>query len=219
MFNKIPGGNNSKDHLLTMEEAEELLKPYQENLNVCIQHGWDSYMKDYAHKHHILGARARAAIVFDEIVAKAEIVFDGMPDVKFVKKNASFLLYIGDKITLRFKKIKKCGRCSNIETRQQVLFRAQAQMHLPTMLEGTLVQAGYVLDDLQREIDRKMVVCQLNNRVLWQFKLTGESGAVVELNPSTAPTETPKTTFEPKPEKQKEIEQEKRKKKTSESGE
>jgi hypothetical protein len=187
------------DHLLTLEEAEERLKPHQDRLNRCIQHGWDAYMKDYTAKHLILSARSRATIVFDEIIARAEAEFSRLEGVKFVRKSNSFLLYIGDKITLRFKKIKKCGRCSNIDTRQQVLFKAQAQMYLPTMLEGTLLQAGYVLDELQREIDRKMVVCQLNNRVLWQFRLTGTSNAIVEMTPSVPQQPEPsKARFEVK---------------------
>lgn len=194
------GKSNSPNHLLILEEAEELLKPYVQTLNRCIQHGWDAYLNDYAEKHHILSARSRAAIVFDEIIAQAEKEFSGIQDVKFARKSNSFFLYIGDKITLRFKKIKRCGRCSNIDTRQQVLFKAQAQLRLPTMLEGTLVHAGYLLNDLEREIKRKMVVCQLNNRVLWQFELLSEEGAApITMEPISQPSQPQGPRFVVKP--------------------
>jgi len=190
--------------ILTMEEAEEILAPYRDRLNRCIQHGWDVWKTDYQPKHRILGARARAAIVFDEIVDHAMEEFTGISDVKPVRLPNSFMLYIGERITLRFKKIKRSGRCSNIRTKQQVLFLAQAQMRLPTMLDGTLVHAGYALDDLQQEILRKTVVCQLHNRVLWQISLAGDTAAIVEFVPQEplAPTGSSevRARFEPKPE-------------------
>lgn len=179
--------------ILTLEEAEEILGRYCERLNRCIQHGWDVWKRDYQHKHHILHARARAAIVFDEIVHRALEEFPTIPGEQKATRSANtFMLYIGDDISLRFKKIRKNGRCSNILTKQQILFRAQAQLSLPTMLEGTLVSAGYVLDDLQQEIARKSVVCHLDNRVLWEMPLRGDGSMVGFIPPAPTPdTGTP----------------------------
>ena len=156
----------------------------------------------YQHKHHVLHARARAAIVFDEIVFCALEEFPTIPGVvKAVRTASTFMLYIGDSITLRFKKIRKNGRCSNILTRQQILFRAQVQLNLPTMLDGTLVSAGYVLDDLQQEVLRKTVVCHLHNRVLWEIPLAVDTAAIVEFTPPTSsePGVQQQPRFEPKP--------------------
>ncbi len=133
---------------------------------------------------------------------RAQQEFADLPDVVFRRHSNSFMLYIGESITLRFKKLRKNGRCSAIDTRQQMLFRAQAQLRLPTMLHGTLVNAGYVLDNLQREIQRKMVVCQFRNHVLWQIGLQGEAAPVLELAPPPTPATPPKPQFEIKPEKQ-----------------
>ena len=183
---------NPPRRLLTLEEAEELINPFNERLAKCIQHGWDAWRSEYQHKHHILGPRARATIVFDEIVAYAEHEFTGVQGVKFVRKSNTFFLYIGDDITLRFKKIKRTGRCSNIETRQQMLFNAQVK--LPFM-PGTLVHAGYALDELQRQIASKLVVCQFQNQVLWTIQLTGEAGATVEVMPAPPAPAQPKPRF------------------------
>jgi len=186
-------------HLLSLEEAEERLEPYKPLLDECIQHGWDAWNRDYTHKHHLLRPRARAAIVFDEIVFKAQEIFPVIPGVKFEPHNSSFLLYIGDDIIIRFKKIKKNGRCSNINTRQQALFKLQ-QVFLPGMEPGTALTAGYALDELQRSIVRKLVVCQFDNRVLWTLELLKRPNAqVVEMSPTPPPT-TPRKRFEPKPE-------------------
>jgi len=194
----------AEQHIVSLEEAEAILGPYRDRLNRCIQHGWDVWRTEYLHKHHVLGPRARAAIVFDEIVFWAEQEFASDEDVRTKRTPSSFMLYIGDRITLRFKKIKRNGRCSNIKTKQQVLFLAQAQLRFPTMLEGTLVHAGYTLDELQQEILRKSIVCQLDNRVLWQIPLSGENAALVDFVPAEPlrPTETNNgvARFEVKPE-------------------
>ncbi|HEV2645422.1 MAG TPA: hypothetical protein VGU46_03565 [Acidobacteriaceae bacterium] len=191
-------------HILSLEEAEQILAPYRERLNRCIKHGWDVWKSDYQHKHHILHARARAAIVFDEIAYCAMEEFPTIPgEIKAVRTASTFMLYIGDSITLRFKKIGKNGRCSNVLTRQQVLFRAQIQLNFPSMLDGTLVSAGYVLDDLQQNVIRMSVVCHLDNTVLWEMSLAADNAAMVEFTPpaSSAPI-TPQelqSRFEPKP--------------------
>jgi hypothetical protein len=189
------GGKEPPEHVLTVEEAEETIKPHKDRLDKCIQDGWDAWKNDFAFKHHILGARARAAIVFDEIAWRAQQEFSGIDGVIFRRHSNTFMLYIGDTISLRFKKLRKNGRCSAINTRQQMLFTAQAQLRLPTMLHGTLVNAGYILDDLQLEIQRKMVVCQFKNQVLWQIRLEGEAAPVLELSPLPTPSELPKPEF------------------------
>lgn len=192
--------------VITQMEAEKVLAPYLDRLNRCIQHGWDTWKQDYAHKHHVLGSRARAAIIFDEIVFKALEEFPQTDDVRAVRSSHSFMLYIGDQLTLRFKKIKKNGRCSNIRTHQQALFQAQVQMCFPTMLEGTLVHAGYTLDDLQQEIARKSVVCQLRNRVVWMIPLSGNQSALVVMPPVVpADDENNRPRFVVKPEFAKEL--------------
>jgi hypothetical protein len=193
-------GSPIPDHVLSKSQAEDLLEPHRARLDQCIQHGWIAWTQDYAHKHHILSPRARAIIIFDEIAAKAKELFS-IPGVVFAPKNNSFLLFIGDNIIIRFKKIGKNGRCSNIKTHQQTLFQAQ-QMVIPGLEPPTAMTAGYVLDDLQLNIARKLVVCQFDNEVLWTIELLGESGAgaqVVSMTPPQPPA-SPKTHFKPKDE-------------------
>lgn len=184
-----PAGANSNggkppDHLLGLDEAEGRLNPHLKKLDECIQHGWDTWKTFYQPKHHILDARSRAAIVFQEIVARAEQVFAGVPGVECKRtRNNSFMIYIGDDISLRFKKLNKNGRCSNIDTKQQMLF--SAQMHLVGMSPGTLVNAGYMLTDLQQDLQQKLIVCQFQNQVLWTIKL-GKKTETLQFTP--APT-------------------------------
>src|SRR5215470_16279989 len=108
----FPG--NPPDHILSRQEAEGRLHPYKALLEQCIQHGWNAWLNDYAQKHRILRARSRASIIFDEIVVKALELFDCVPNVQIKLKGNSFLLFIGNDIIIRFKKIGKNGRCSSI---------------------------------------------------------------------------------------------------------
>jgi hypothetical protein len=183
--------NKPPKHLLSWEDAEECINPFAQLLAECIQYGWDQYKSFYASKHRILDARARAAIVFSEIVCRAQEKFSGIEGVKFERKNNSFLLYIGEQIILRFKKLRKNGRCSSIDTRQQMLFKAQ--MELPGMEAGTLLHAGYLLDVLQQDVQQKLVVCQFKNRVLWTIELPTAGGGTIEIMPAPATPEPPKT--------------------------
>jgi len=80
--------------------------------------------------------------------------------------------------------MKRSGRCSNIRTVIQRRFLAQLQ--LPGMLDGTLVHAGYELDDLQQNVIRKAVVCQLGKEVVWDIEITGASAELVSM-PSVVP--------------------------------
>jgi hypothetical protein len=73
------------------------------------------------------------------------------------------------------------------------------------MEKGTMLHAGYVLDDLQRDIVRKLIVCQFSNRVLWTMDLVSQGKGNVETIP-IAPTpelpEEPRFTAKPEVEKE-----------------
>jgi hypothetical protein len=202
-------------HLLTSKEAEEQLQPYKSLLEECIQHGWDAWEKDYKHKRHILSARSRSAIVFDEIVFHAESKFAGLAGVTPKRHRNTFLLYIGNTIVIRFKKMGKNGKCSSIATRQQVLF--QLQIELPGMEKGTMLQAGYSLDDMQHHVVRKMIACQFSNRVLWTIDLVSdEREKVSTIPPAPTPEPSKGPRFAVKPEAEKESQKRKPKKRSAE---
>ncbi len=178
---KFLAEKSTPHHLLTSEEAEPILKPLLTRLAASIGHGWDAWITDYAGKHIILSARTRANIVFDETVAWAEREFINEPGVKCKRICNSFWMFIGDKIILRFKKFNRDSLPSNIQTKQQMLFGAQ--LVFPTMEPGTLLNAGYILDDLQRAILHKKITCQLKDKVIWELKLGAEGSATVETMP------------------------------------
>lgn len=183
----------------SLEEVQTDLESYLGRIDACILHGWESWQLHYAPRHHVLGARSRAAIIFDEIVAKAVEEFSSDPSVLVRRTAATLRLYFGDRFILRFKKLRKTGHCSNIMTQSQLSLLDHKQLFLPTMEPGTLLHAGYQLDGLGQELVSTAMVLQFRNRVLWRMDLGMGNMGIVEAMPPT-PSVPPAPRFEPKPE-------------------
>lgn len=164
--------------MLTKLEAEKDLAPHLETLRGCINDGWIAWQTHYSSRHVILDARARAAIVYCEIIHSAKTCFPEGGDVKIVPKGSMYVLFIGDDIVLRFKKLKN-GVPRNIPTEQQRLFRMQ--LPIPGILPGTYLSAGYELDALEQAISKTLVVARLGNHQVWSLDLNigGESIEVI----------------------------------------
>lgn len=181
------GGHPLPHYVLSAEEAEERIGPFRERLNQCIREAWDAWQGDYKQKHHILSNRTRAAIVFDEIKARALVSFAGIDGCVLSPSSTTLMLYIGDDIALRFKKMRKDGRSSNIKTKTQRLF--DLQLGIPGIKPGTLVHAGYMLDDVGQNIVSTLVVCQFRARVVWSLELANSDGELYEFVPTPEPVE------------------------------
>ena len=187
---------------MNKNDAVEEVQPYLHLFSQCIQHGWDTWKTQYAHRHHVLDARARAAIVYDEITTEAKRVFGELHNVVLRIRYGSLMVYVGDNVVVRFKKLRRTGRANNIMTKNQMnLYR---QIPIPGYLPGTHLNAGYVLDDLQQQIDRLLVTCQDGKRVMWTFDLDQASGrttsAVVPMPTPASPA--PKRRVQPKRDKE-----------------
>jgi hypothetical protein len=188
--------------MLSKDDAERCLGPYLPTIKTCIDGGWAAWKQHYAAREHVLDARARASIVYCETLALAKAAFDGAEGVRFVKKRGLSLSYIGE-VALRFKKLKRNGTCSNVPTQQQRCL--QMQIEIPGFLPSTYVNAGYVLDPLQQEIERVLVSCQLADKVIWSIRPgqdgRGTSGGLVTRLP-VAPALRPARRVRPRKDKQ-----------------
>lgn len=154
--------------MLTKPEAEKKLAPHVETLRKCICDGWAAWQTHYASRHFVLDGRARAAIVYCEIIHLAKALFSDVLDVKIARKGSMYVLFIGNDIVLRFKKLKN-GVPRNVSTRQQRLFCMQ--LPIPGMLPGTYVTAGYELNNLEQAISKTLVVARLGDEKVWSLDL------------------------------------------------
>lgn len=155
--------------ILDKGSAQTVLDPILATIEECIQGAWGAWAEFCAPHHHILDARARAAIVYCLIVDRAMQAFRETPGVTPGRSRGIFRLFVGDDIALRFKKAKKNGTTSNIPTNQQRLI--DLQLTIPGILPGTMLNAVYQLDDLQRDISRMMITHQLEGRIQWSIEI------------------------------------------------
>jgi hypothetical protein len=166
----------------TKEQAEKVLLPYYPKLKQCLDGGWRAWTEHYKSRQHVLDARAQASIVYCEIVHIAKECFSAVPDAKLVKKGLTHLLYIGDDIVLRFKKLRN-GLPRNIRTTQQKLF--QHQEIIPGFLPGTIASVGYQLDAIEQAIEKSLIIAQLDGRTAWSLDLNiCEAGGAIAVMPA-----------------------------------
>jgi len=175
-------------HHLDKEAAEAVLHPILATLRQCIDDAWVEWKTFYAPKHAVLDARARAAVVNCHIIERAKVLFNGVEDVKVGSRNGIFRLFVGGEIALRFKKARRDGSTSNISTNQQKLI--DMQLSIPGILPGTMLNAVYLLDQLQQDIKDMQVTLQLNRRIKWSIPLPQDlSGPSAVMPPPKLPSE------------------------------
>lgn len=185
-FTVLGGG----DLFMEKQLASKLLGQNLERLGECIEHGWKMWEDHYNDRQHVLDARARAAIVNCETVAKAGEEFLDVPGVVFRKTRGTFWLYVGDEIVVRFKKLRRNGKSSNIMTKQQR--QIYTQMVIPGFLPGTHLSAGYVLDQLQQGISQVLVAFQNAASVVWTIDLRDSGATPTEITIAPTPKPQPK---------------------------
>lgn len=176
---------------LDKETAAEVLKPILTTLRQCIEEAWAGWKTFYAPKHTVLDARARAAIVNCHIIERAKTLFNDTKDVKIGSRNGIFRLFVGGEIALRFKKARRDGSTSNISTNQQKLI--DMQLTIPGILPGTMLNAVYLLDQIQQDIKDMQVTLQLNRRVKWSIPLPQELAGPSAVMPSPQLPSAPQT--------------------------
>jgi len=169
--------------MITKTKAEKLLEPYLPKLKECLDGGWTAWNRHYRDRHHVLDSRARASIVYCEIIDRAKNLFADDPDVTIHRKGTTYLLNVGNQIVLRFKKLKN-GRPSNVRTRQQTLF--EMQYVIPGVLPATIATAGYELDRIEQAIYKTMVLCQMSGEMLWSIDLNIVEEGKIEVMPTSA---------------------------------
>lgn len=163
--------------MLNQPDAEKILAPYFPKLKECLDGGWEAWRDHCGHRRHILDARARAAIVYCEIADIAKRIFADLSDVRIVPKRNMCLVFFGEEILLRFKKLRN-RKPRNVATRQQRLIELQQQGVFPGMKPNTFVTAGYQLDTLEQAIGQALVLAHFDGREVWAFDLNiGEGEA------------------------------------------
>lgn len=137
----------------------------------CIENAWDNYTRLYPpelRSRHT--ARSRASLIHDEIVIEAEELFEDAPGVRFVRRNHAFLVYIGQRQVIRFKKFGPSFGVSGIPT-QQHLSLINQQFSLSDFGEMMTIHAGYKLNTLETALEGSFIVCPRGHGKHWLLDL------------------------------------------------
>ncbi|MFY8000289.1 MAG: hypothetical protein ACOVSW_16965 [Candidatus Kapaibacteriota bacterium] len=156
-------------------QAQQLLYPVQDIFRSCIAESYqDSQENEY--KAHELHSRTKASINNDRIVARIKEKTRDIPNVVEVKqKRGGFLLrVIGENLDLyvRFKKLNRQLRTSNIPTQQALAFAKQKQLTLEELLKPALnLNAGYVQNRFGTELNGIFITCPNGKEIEWSIAL------------------------------------------------
>lgn len=182
-----------KRGVLTREEAEEVLEPHVPLLWECLQQAWEwlekKFDEDPTMRLTVVG-RTRANMVYDKFVDVAENAFTGVDGVE-VSWDRSFLrLLFNGRISLRFKKLNKAMRSSNVRTNAQrtIYFQLEIDSFPPAPTEVTF---GYVLDAAGAKIERVCLTCpigwSLNKWVIPVMEPPADSSSLFAPSPQPEP--------------------------------
>jgi hypothetical protein len=127
-----------------------------------------------------------AELVWEHMVQNAIAGFADDPDVHVVAHHDTISFVIGETVLVRMKKADLQLRTRNYPTAQASLFHAH-EVDLFGHAGLQRVEATYVLNRFQTDIDWIGVVAQEQNNVLWQFELGAEEEGDVIAFPAAPP--------------------------------
>jgi hypothetical protein len=168
------------------EVAQEVLGPHLPLLQSCIEDGFRAVAEEEAARpdfHRATTVRTRACMINDQIAHLAETRFHDITGVT-ISHNRQFLtLTVDEKFEVRFKKLNRKLRASNIQTRKQRCY--SLQLRLTGMEEATRVVAGYQIDAYGQSV-APFVTCPNGLSLHWYFPFPDVAGQSI-LHPTALP--------------------------------
>lgn len=167
--------------MLNKDDVLRNIAEHLEPVRQLIQAGWDDYLGDYSEHQRLVihDSTARANIVHCHQMARASAYAarsSGAARIAVVKRLR--VLVLGGQCAVRIKKFDPCLNPSNLPTRQVRAFNNQQPLDgLPQTLN---LDAGYLLNKTETEIQSIYVVCRNKGVIVWKKLLTG-LGAITNI--------------------------------------
>lgn len=155
--------------ILADEDAvRTILQPYHDAVFQAAHGAWNDWRDLKLAGRLLFPGRSRACLVHDFLVQRAVTAWSADPKVRVIQKDETAKFVIADQVLLRFKKADDRGLGANIPT-QAFLDFAEQQHELPGMPNVQKVEVVYVLNRLQTQIDRVVVVARDGEIRLWDY--------------------------------------------------
>ena len=150
----------------TQQQAMEALDPYFDQLDEICRGGlarYQEYPADIRIEHD---GRASASCIYTHMVKLADDLLTDAPGVTFRNVRGLKVWIIGEKATIRFKKMDEDGRSRNYPTKQAKQF--DKQMPLPGMPYPPLnLVVGYLPNAIGTEVERVQVARPMGKEIDW----------------------------------------------------
>jgi len=171
---------------ISESQARSILSPYFPAIYGAVMYGWNEFNNGIGDWGPDMTERSRASIVHDLTIRSAIHQLDGVQGIRIEERNRLFLFIFDDLIAIRFKKLDDDKRSRNIPT--QVTLGFLAQQEIPGIPSTLHLEAGYVLNRLQTDVEGVFIACPSGDRVRWFWELENPAlGQVVQLPTSPIP--------------------------------
>lgn len=164
--------------------VQPILDNYREPIVTAVLGAWDDWLAS-PHVGVWRCKRSRANFVWEQIIERAHLTFDGSPGVRIIDGQETFKFLVEDRVLFRFKKGDEAGLTANVSTQLALAFHDHEQ-DLFDLPEVHRVEVVYQLNRLETDIVDMIVVARHEDVVVWSYSLLDSAEGVVPL-PMPAP--------------------------------
>lgn len=172
------------------EVVQSIIANYREPIVAAVLGAWEDWLAS-PHVGTWRCKRSRANFIWEQIIERAHIAFDGSPGVHILDGQETFKFLVEDQVLFRFKKGDDAGLTANVPTQLALAFHDHDQ-NLLGLPEVYRVEVVYQLNRLETQVVDVIVVARDEDKVAWSFNLLDITKDVVSLptQPSGDGTQT-----------------------------
>lgn len=138
----------------------------------AVSDAWTTFLDRYPERAWWRRKSTRAALVWEHSIENAIRALESDPGVKPVPHDDTVSFVFDQLVLVRFKKADLELRSSNVPTMLASLFHVH-QAEIPGLEDLQRVEAAYVLNQFQTQIDWIGIVARERKKSLWNFELEG----------------------------------------------
>ena len=170
--------------------VQPIITQHSERIVAAVLGAWDDWLTS-PHPGIWRCKRSRANFVWEQIIERAHLAFNGLPGVRIIGSNETFKFLLDDQVLFRFKKGDESGLSANVSTQLSLAFHDHDK-DLLGLPEVQRVDIVYQLNQLETDITDVIVVARDGDLVVWFYSLLNSVAAVTPL-PMLAPSGEPTT--------------------------
>ena len=181
---------------ISEDEAREILAVHEPRISAVMDRAF-ARLANMADRASFDLKRTRRTVMHQFLMNELRREYKGDKDVHLMEEDETIRLLVKKKLVVRIKKMDRRGM-----TRAQVnattlsFIMPDAPLELPFAASEVppstpSIDAGYVLNDLETKIDRKLVAARNNGAVVWSYEFGKAAAATADATLITPPKQPP----------------------------